>query len=223
MIVMAFNFSSFRFDSGSSTETKIKITLELIKSLIPKSSTRESLKPEGYPESGEIEQTIRAYQNEKLSLYEQGLRAMETGCGNCQEMAYASGLLLRAGGFTGKIQAAEFGINHAFLIVDDYIVDPWSDTCFPFSTWKNNLKAYGGATKEGVMKGRILSADHFELEDEEPEVSQTLPTTIDRCLLSIESRTKLMLLIEQACLNKAQISADEPEAHVPINISKANQ
>lgn len=117
-----------------------------------------------------------------LTPYDQALKALETGCGNCQEIAYAGALLLRAGGFTGKIQIAEFGINHVFLIVDDYIVDTWSDTYFPFSTWKTSLKAYGGSIKKGVMRGWILSADHFELEDEEPEVTQSIPTSLDECL-----------------------------------------
>ncbi|KTD71435.1 hypothetical protein Lste_0201 [Legionella steelei] len=205
---MANNLPTFRFESESSTTTKIEAILGLIKYLIPKSSTRESLKPDGYPESGEIEQTIRAYQNKKSSLYEQGLNAMETGCGNCQEMASASGLLLRAGGFSGKIQIAEFGINHAFLIVDDYIVDPWSDTYFSFSTC--------GSIKEGIMKGRVLSADHFELEDEEPEVTQTLPLELDKCLPSKEARTQLMILIEQAFLKSKQ-PPEQPTVMFPQN------
>ncbi|MCE0721676.1 MULTISPECIES: hypothetical protein [Legionella] len=215
---MSFNFSSFQFDKNSSTEAKVKITLELINSLIPSSSTRESLNTDGYPESGPIEQTIRAYQNMNLSLYEQGLKAMETGCGNCQEMAYASGLLLRAGGFTGTLQVAEFGINHAFLIVDDYILDPWSKSFFPFSTWKDNLKAYGGSVKEGVMRGRVLSATHYELEDEVPEVSKTLPTELDQCLPSIENRTKLTLLIG-ACLSKTQNSKSDPDPQQSVTYS----
>lgn len=203
---MAYNFSSFHFDGTSSTTTKIEITLGLIRSLIPNSSTRESLKPNGYPESGEIEQTIRSYQNEKSSLYEQGLRAMQTGCGNCQELAYATGLLLRAGGFTGKIQVGQFGLNHAFLIVDDYIVDPWVDTYFSFSTWKNNLQAYGGSIKEGIMKGRVLPANHFELEDEVPEVTKTLPTELEQCLPSVEDRTQLAILLEKTITQSQKIT-----------------
>lgn len=204
---MAFNFSSFRFAESSSTATKVEMTLGLIKVLIPNSSTRESLKPEGYPEDGKIEQTIRAYQNKQLSLYEQGLKAMETGCGNCQEMAYASGLILRTGGFTGTVQVAEFGINHAFLIVEDYILDPWAETFFPFSAWKTNLKAYGGSIKEGVMKGRTLAPDHYELEDEEPEVVKTLPIEFELCLPSLESRAQLVLLLEQT-LAKKQLNTE---------------
>lgn len=155
---------SVHFDSSALSAVHIEILLGLIQSLIPNSSTRESLKPEGYPESGVIEQTIRAYQAEKINLYEQSLKAMETGCGNCQEMAYASVLLLRAGGFTGQLQIAEFGINHAFLMADDFIIDPWSNHYFPFSTWKSNLKAYGGSIIKGILKGRVLNADHFELD-----------------------------------------------------------
>ncbi|KTD70854.1 hypothetical protein [Legionella tucsonensis] len=215
---MSFNFSSFQFDKSSSTEAKVKITLELINSLISRSSTRESLKTDGYPENGDIEQTIRSYQNKGLSLYEQSLRAMETGCGNCQEMAYASGLLLRAGGFTGKLQVAIFGINHAFLIVDDYILDPWSRSFFPFSTWKDNLKAYGGSVKEGVMRGRVLSANHYELEDEEPEVSKTLPTELDQCLPSLENRTKLAILVGE-CLSKMQNSKSDPDTDKPLTMN----
>jgi hypothetical protein len=171
--------------------------------LIPNSSTRESLKPDGYPESGIVEQTIRAYQKETKNPYEQSLRAIETGCGNCQEMAYTSGLLLRAIGFTGKIQVAEFGVNHAFLIVDDYIVDPWADKYFLFSTWKDNLEGYGGAVKDGIMKGRILSANHFDLEDEEPEISKTI-SELNQCLPSAKEREHFMILISKALLNNTQ-------------------
>lgn len=190
-------------------EKKIEVTLRYIKFLIPNSSTRESLKPDGYPESGIIEQTIRTYQKETKNPYEHSLRAIETRCGNCQEMAYTSGLLLRAIGFTGSIQVAEFGINHAFLIVDDYIVDAWADKYFPFSTWKDNLEAYGGSIKEGIMKGRVLSANHFELEDENPEVSQSIPE-LNQCLPSAKERERLMILIGQALLNHAQNLEEQP-------------
>ena len=62
--------------------------LHYMNTAIPNSSTRLSLGVENYPETGEIEQTIRSYQQQTSSSAEAAVKALETGCGNCQEFAY---------------------------------------------------------------------------------------------------------------------------------------
>lgn len=52
--------------SLTTSETAGKV-LMLVKNLIPNSSTRESLRPEGYPVAGDIEQTIHSYQKTTLN------------------------------------------------------------------------------------------------------------------------------------------------------------
>lgn len=182
------------------TEKKATIVMELVQSIIDKSSTRESLKDEGYPESGYIEQTIRSFQQQGISAYEQALNAMETGCGNCQEMAYAGALILRSGGYKGPLQIGMFGLNHAFLIVNHYIVDAWAGKCYLFHDWKENILAYGGSVSNGIMKGRVLPPHHFELEDEIPEVSLDVPENLADCLPDFNSQLHLNEIIHKHLL-----------------------
>ncbi|WP_165481064.1 hypothetical protein [Legionella impletisoli] len=164
--------------------------MNLTKNLIKQSSTREALNEKGYPENGPIEQTIRAYQSKGSSVYEQALDAMQTGCGNCQEMAYTGALLLRLGGYQGPVKIGIFGLNHMFLILDDYIIDTWAGKHYPFKRWRENLVGYGGAIRDGVMMGKVFPANHFELEDEIPEVTQEVGTLSD-CLPSLNSQKEL--------------------------------
>lgn len=179
--------------------------ISIVQRLVPRSSTRESLSPIGYSVSGSIEVAIREYQASEHCQYRQALKAIECGCGNCQELAYVGAIVLRALSFKGDVKVGHFGLNHAFLIVDDYILDPWVGDSFPFDQWPEKLKAYGGSVKAGIMKGRVLAASHFELEDEEPEtvtvvpikLKDSLPLEVDRVYLS----SALGSLVEQSNAN----------------------
>lgn len=161
--------------SAASPHEAGQFLLAYIPGVISQSSTKCSLQAGGYPSNGLIEQTIRAYQEETSHPYESALKALESGCGNCQEMAYAGALVLRATGYKGEISIGQYGINHQFLFVADLIVDPWAGFYCPESKWKQCLTAYGGSIKEGVMYGRLLSPTHFEMKDEEPEHIETIP------------------------------------------------
>lgn len=156
----------------SNTEAA-EFIIQYIALVIPHSSTKLALRPEGYPETGEIEVIIRANQ-QGCNPMQSALKALETGCGNCQEMAYAGALLLRQAGCTGKIAIGQFGLNHQFLFVGDLIVDPWAGIYCKKTAWKDTLCGYGGRVRDGLMHAKIISADHFELEDEEPEVVEEI-------------------------------------------------
>ncbi|MCF6765140.1 hypothetical protein L3V82_05105 [Thiotrichales bacterium 19S3-7] len=141
---------------------------------VPNSSTYLSLSPEGYPEDGDINVTIN--KNRKIAgkdMLRAAQLALDSGCGNCQEMAYAGALILREAGYKGKVSIGGYGINHQFLIIgnNEMIIDPWANKAFEYSEWENNINAYGGSIKEGILKGRLLSPNYYELEDEKPEIA----------------------------------------------------
>ena len=150
----------------TSSEAAAKYLLSYIEKSIPNSSTRLSLEKTGYPEKGSVHQTILQYRACSQNLKQHAQDAVRTGCGNCGEMAYAAAIELQRISYKGYIAIGQFGINHQFLIVDDLIIDPWSNVFYAESDWKQSINAYGGSIKEGRLKGRLLDADHFELEDE---------------------------------------------------------
>lgn len=162
-------------------EVIAKYIIDIISQYIPYSSTRASLDREGYPVDGDIEKTIRDYQRHDTGL-RSGYFALMTKCGNCQDMAYAGALILRAAKYKKKISIGEFGINHRFLILEDYIIDPWAKMACSTNDWKQHLKAYGGGIHNGIMKGRLLTADHEELEDEVPEIVEDVPLNVESFL-----------------------------------------
>lgn len=161
--------------SSASAKEAAEFLLKYIQAAVPDSSTKRSLAPEGYPEDGAIEQTIRAYQKLVSYPYQAAVKALESGCGNCQEMAYLGALILRGAGYKGDLAIGQYGINHQFLFVADLIVDPWAGFYCLKSTWRNNITAYGGSIREGIMHGRLVLPDHYEMEDEEPEVIKVIP------------------------------------------------
>lgn len=170
--------------SNASPNQAAAFIIGFLKVHMPNSSTKLSLQPEGYPVHGEIEVAIRLNQKAHPNPAEAALEALKTGCGNCQELAYAGALILRAAGYQGDIKIGQFGINHQFLFVDNLIVDPWSQMICDRSEWKNNVTAYGGSMKEGVMRGRILKATHEELEDDKPEEIENITMQFAKSLLS---------------------------------------
>ena len=161
--------------SSVNTKKAAEFLLEYIRAAIPDSSTKRSLAPEGYPEDGAIEQTIRAYQKLVSYPYQAAVKALESGCGNCQEMAYLGALILRAAKYEGDVAIGQYGINHQFLFVADLIVDPWAGLYYLKSLWRDNITAYGGSIREGSMRGRLVPPDHYEMEDEEPNVIEVIP------------------------------------------------
>jgi hypothetical protein len=92
-------------------------------------------------------------------------------------MAYAGALTLRMAGYQGNVSIGQYGINHQFLFVDNLIVDPWANTYCSKSAWQGKITAYGGSIKDGIMHGRLIPSDHFELEDEKPEVVEEIPAS----------------------------------------------
>lgn len=176
-------YSFFQQPTTLANDHLAQVTKNLVYSMIPNSSTRESLKASGYPENGFIESTIKKYRTNLNNRFIEAVTALETQCGNCSEMAYAAALILRANGFNKKLQIGSYGLNHVFLIVgnNEYIIDAWANKAYPFNQWPNQLKAYGGAVKEGIMIGRLLNPNHHELEDELPEV-QTEVGSLDTIL-----------------------------------------
>ncbi|NDH09618.1 MAG: transglutaminase domain-containing protein, partial [Gammaproteobacteria bacterium] len=168
---------------NASDKEAAEFIIHYITTVIPKSSSKLALKPEGYPSDGEIEVTIRQNQIDSRPL-ETALKALETGCGNCQEMAYAAALILRQSGYQRRIDIGQFGINHQFLFVGDLIVDPWAGMYCSATDWKDNLFGYGGRNTGNIMHARQLSSDHFELEDEEPVVVEAILTSITTGLSS---------------------------------------
>ncbi len=182
-----------------------KFLLKYIPIAIPNSSTKRSLAPEGYPADGAIEQTIRGYQHQTASPYEAAVKALESGCGNCQEMAYLGALILRAAGYKGEVAIGQYGINHQFLLVEDLIVDPWAEFCCLKSMWRQNITAYGGSVRQNIMHGRLLSPEHYEMEDEEPEVIEVIPSSY-KPALSIDRIRDLLLRKEFEPLDTPTLS-----------------
>lgn len=131
--------------------------------------------------------------------------AIKSGCGNCQEMAYAGALILRFAGFKGKISIGQFGINHQFLIIDGYFIDTWAGKFYPKETWRDNLMAYGGSIRDGVLKGRLLPPTHEELEDDEPEVVEDIEISI-LSKLTKKQRWQLHLCLHQKITSLATFS-----------------
>ncbi len=185
--------------SNATAQEAVDFLLNYMNNAIPNSSTRLSLGPEGYPEQGEIEQTIRSYQQQVSSHAEAAVKALETGCGNCQEFAYAGALILRMAGYPGAVSIGQFGINHQFMFVDDLIVDPWAGSSCLKSDWQNNISAYGGSVKEGVMRGRVIPSSHEELEDDVPEEVEIIPNPY--------ASAELQLHTQQVAFYKAQLDA----------------
>lgn len=169
--------------SNASDEEAAKFIIQYIALVIPHSSTKLALEPQGYPENGEIEVIIRENQKGRKPI-QSALKALETGCGNCQEMAYSAALLLRKAGYTGKIAIGRFGLNHEFLFVDDLIVDPWAGIYCEKTDWKNKICGYGGRVKDGLMHAQLIPSDHFELEDEKPEVIEEISCSTETGLFS---------------------------------------
>lgn len=145
---------------------------------IPNSSTKLSLNSTGYPESGPIHQVIEKYRNQDLSPYKKAEKALETGCGNCSEMSYAAAIKLKSMGYSGYLAVGQYGLNHVFTFVGNLIVDTWAGKYYKKAEWKDHICAYGGAIKDGVLKGRLLSPKdpkfEEELEDEEPELLEEI-------------------------------------------------
>ena len=135
---------------------------------IPNSYTRMALK-RPIPITDRTYTTINEYRNSVTSnnFYK---KALETGCGNCEEMAFAAGYYALEIRYPGYIAIATFGLNHVFCLIGDFILDCWSNDFFPYDQWKFKLKGYGGSIKDGFVNGWLLDANHYELEDEEPEV-----------------------------------------------------
>ncbi|WP_133127845.1 hypothetical protein [Legionella nagasakiensis] len=159
----------------SSSREAAEFLLAYLRTEIPQSSTKLSLHAGGYPEDGDVERTIRTYRRSASSPAHAAIKALETGCGNCQELAYAGALVLRAAKYQGSISIGQYGLNHQFLFVDDLIVDPWAEMICSSSDWQGNLFAYGGSIREGTLYGRLIPWDHDELEDEEPEIIESIP------------------------------------------------
>ncbi|AHE67298.1 transglutaminase domain-containing protein [Legionella oakridgensis] len=159
----------------ASARDAAQFILEYIRQEIPWSSTRLSLQVDGYPEDGEVEITIRNYRSPTFSAAKKAMKALKTGCGNCQEMAYASAIILRTAGYPGTVSIGQYGINHQFLFIEDLIVDPWAEMICSVSDWRGKLFAYGGSIKEGILHGRLLPWNHDDMEDETPEVVETIP------------------------------------------------
>ena len=152
--------------------------IKYIADTIPNSSTKLALRSDGYPENGEIEKIIRANQIGSKPI-KTAIKALMTGCGNCQEMAYAGALILRQSGYSGYIAIGQLGLNHQFLFVGNLIVDPWAGIYCEKNAWKNRIYGYGGRVRDGLMHARLIPADSFELEDEEPEVVEEIPCFIE--------------------------------------------
>ena len=188
--------------SNATAQEAAFFLLDYMNTAIPNSSTRLSLGVNGYPETGEIEQTIRSYQQQTSSPAEAAVKALETGCGNCQEFAYAGALILRMARYPGAVSIAQFGINHQFMFVDDWIVDPWAGTVFLKEDWRGNISAYGGSVKEGVMRGRVIPSSHEEMVDDEPEEVEIIPNPY--------ASADLQILMQQVPLYKAQLNAVKP-------------
>lgn len=164
--------------SHATAEYAAQFIVQYIKNAIPNSSTKLSLSPEGYPQSGEIEVVIRSQQLQSFSPFQSAKKALESGCGNCHEMAYAGALILKQSGYKGEIAIGQYGINHQFLFIEDYIADPWAEVYCSRSAWKGKINAYGGSIKDGIMYGRIVPYDHIELQDEEPEMIEKVPNDV---------------------------------------------
>ena len=195
--------------SSASAQEAVNFLLTYMNTAIPNSSTRLSLDAEGYPENGEIEQTIRSYQNQVSSRAEAAIKALETGCGNCQEFAYAGALILRMAGYSGSVSIGQFGINHQFMFVEPLIVDPWAGTTCPKSDWRDTISAYGGSIKEGIMRGRVIPSSHEELEDEVPEEVEIIPNPYPPAELLLQ--TQHFSLYKQQLIDVKNASVQESE------------
>lgn len=163
--------------SGSTDEDAAIFITNFVATVIPNSSTKLSLLPDGYPETGEIEVTIRSYRDKNIGCKESAIKAVETGCGNCEEMAYAGALILRTAGFKGNLVIGQCGINHRFLFVGDFIADPWAQVFCHNSEWRGVINGYGGSIKKGILRGRIVSSTSEELEDEDLDRIETISLT----------------------------------------------
>lgn len=208
--------------SNANSQEAVSFIIPFLKKAIPHSSTKLSLAAIGHPQTSNIETTIRANQKKYPKPLEAALAALETGCGNCQELAYAGALILRLAGYKGNIAIGQYGINHQFLFIDDLLADPWADLSCSKEAWKGKLKAYGGSIRNGIMYGRLLSSDHEELEDEKPEVVEEISAENVLKVLLPKIEKPLQMAFQMLLFNHEVKGVDLIESK-PISRSETNK